>query len=739
MGRDLLVRSEQDSDRYDSKQQSVSAGVTIPIYGGGGGASFSFSRDKVHSNFDSVQEQSGLFAGSNGFDVTVGNHTQLDGGAIASTASAERNRLETGTLGFSNIDNRAEYSASHTGGGFSTSAPVGLQVLSNVGGLMLAGANQSGSSAGTTYAAVSDGTLVIRNPTGQQQDVSGLSRDTAGANSGALNPIFDKEKVESKLRQAQLLSEIGAQVLDIASAEGTINATKDANAGLAATSAEKRREKAASLAQASPDKVITQDDVTQALYQDYYHASLNASPYRTGGPVRQGIQAVTAALQGVLAGNVAQAVTGAAAPYLAEQIHKATTDAQGNTDVMANTIAHALLGAVVAESGGNSALAGAAGEAGGELAARALLETLYPGKKPEELNEDQKQLLSTLSTIAGGLAAGVAGNSGTDAVQGAQSAQVATENNYLSNQQKAQKKKELEECQTQACKVQAEAKWTAIDLGQDGSFAAGMVAGVPAGLYDTIDGIVKTASSPMETYEALKSLFNSGDVLGNVSDAVKQSYIDRINNMEAEYQKAGASGSFNAGVEGGKLVTDIAGLLAGGTGVVKVTAGVTEKIVAKVAGKAVGAEATNTAVSMADRIKANIAESQQARESSNFGQYSKAEGGVQETEKIWPPNRGAYGPVEKVTLPIGETVDRYGYPGGSFVSPVGVPFTERALPSSYETTRLYFQYEIIKPIPDVPKSKILPWFGQKGTGTQYELPKPVQWYLDNDYMKKVDK
>ncbi|MGM3160332.1 hemagglutinin repeat-containing protein, partial [Dickeya undicola] len=320
VGRDLLVRSEQDSDRYDSKQQSVSAGVTIPIYGGGGGASFSFSRDKVHSNFDSVQEQSGLFAGSNGFDVTVGNHTQLDGGAIASTASADRNRLETGTLGFSNIDNRAEYSASHTGGGFSTSAPVGLQALSNVGGLMLAGANQSGSSAGTTYAAVSDGTLVIHNPTGQQQDVSGLSRDTAGANSGALNPIFDKEKVESRLRQAQLLSEIGAQVLDIASAEGTINATKDANVRLAATSAEERRAKAAWLAQASPDKEITQGDVTQALYQDYYQASLSASPYRTGGPVRQGIQAVTAALQGVLAGNMAQSVTGAAAPYVAEQI-----------------------------------------------------------------------------------------------------------------------------------------------------------------------------------------------------------------------------------------------------------------------------------------------------------------------------------------------------------------------------------------------------------------------------------
>ncbi|WP_324791040.1 hemagglutinin repeat-containing protein [Dickeya zeae] len=210
VGRDLLVRSEQDSDHYDSKQQSMSAGVTIPIYGGGGGASFSFSRDRVNSNFDSVQEQSGLFAGRGGFDVTVGNHTQLDGGAIASTAAAEKNRLDTGTLGFSNIDNHAAYSASHSGGGFGTGGPIGMQMLSNLGGLALAGANQSGSSSGTTYAAVSDGTLIIRDRAGQQQDVSGLSRDTAGANSGALNPIFDKEKVESRMQQAQLMSDIGA-------------------------------------------------------------------------------------------------------------------------------------------------------------------------------------------------------------------------------------------------------------------------------------------------------------------------------------------------------------------------------------------------------------------------------------------------------------------------------------------------------------------------------------------------
>ncbi|GAB7203451.1 hypothetical protein OS12_49030 [Dickeya oryzae] len=431
VGRDLLIRSEQDSDHYDSKQQSMSAGVTIPIYGGGGGASFSFSRDKVNSKFDSVQAQSGLFAGRGGFDVTVGNHTQLDGGAIASTAEADKNRLDTGTLGFSNIDNHAEYSASHSGGGFSTSAPVGLQVLSNVGGLALAGANQNGSSSGTTYAAVSDGTLIIRDRAGQQQDVSGLSRDTAGANSGALNPIFDKEKVESKLQQAQLMSDIGAQVLSIASTEGAIAATKAASERLATSTQQAWQAKAEELAQANPDKTITSEAVTQALYQSYYDEAMRTSPYRTGGAVRQSIQAVTAALQGVLAGNMAQALTGAAAPYMAEAIHRATTDAAGNTDVAANTLAHALLGAVVAQASGNNALAGAAGEAGGELAARALMEALYPGKKPSELNEEQKQYISTLATIAGGLAAGVVGNTGADAVQGAQSAQVATENNFF--------------------------------------------------------------------------------------------------------------------------------------------------------------------------------------------------------------------------------------------------------------------------------------------------------------------
>lgn len=40
----------------------------------------------------------------------------------------------------------------------------------------------------------------------------------------------------------------------------------------------------------------------------------------------------------------------------------------------------------------------------------------------------------------------------------------------------------------------------------------------------------------------------------------------------------------------------------------------------------------------------------------------------------WPPNRGALGEVRSITLPVGTLVDRYGYPGGIFVSTVGTPY-----------------------------------------------------------------
>ncbi|HEE0243347.1 TPA: hemagglutinin, partial [Serratia marcescens] len=150
-----------------------------------------------------------------GYDVKVKEHTQLDGAVIASQADKEKNRLDTGTLGWTDIHNQADYSATHSGGSFSTGGPVGKDLLTNTAGGMLSGANHSGHAEGTTKAGVSEGTLIVRDTGKQQQDVAQLNRDTEHANDGSISPIFNKEKEQNRLKQAQLIGEIGGQAMDV--------------------------------------------------------------------------------------------------------------------------------------------------------------------------------------------------------------------------------------------------------------------------------------------------------------------------------------------------------------------------------------------------------------------------------------------------------------------------------------------------------------------------------------------
>ncbi|ELY5230003.1 VENN motif pre-toxin domain-containing protein, partial [Yersinia enterocolitica] len=101
--------------------------------------------------------------------------------------------------------------------------------------------------------------------------------------------------------------------------------------------------------------------------------------------------------------------------------------ANGKVNVEANLMAHAVLGAVMAQVNGNSALAGASGAVMGEYIAQ----QMYPGINREDLTEEQRQTISALGTLASGLAGGLAGGSTADAVAGAQAGKNALENNSL--------------------------------------------------------------------------------------------------------------------------------------------------------------------------------------------------------------------------------------------------------------------------------------------------------------------
>ncbi|MCH9269126.1 hemagglutinin repeat-containing protein [Pantoea ananatis] len=424
VGRDLTITSLQDSDKYDSKQSSFGAGGSFTFGSMTGSGYINASQDKMHSNFDSVKEQSGLYAGNGGFDVTVGNHTQLNGAVIASQADADKNRLDTGTLGFTNLHNEADYKTEHQGIGMSSGASFGGQFAGNMANTMLAGAGGKGHAEGTTQSAVANGTIVVRDQANQKQDTATLSRDTAHAND-SISPIFNKEKEQQRLQTAQMIGEIGSQVADIARTQGEIYALKKAQEVKGPPpegASEKARNAYIESLKATPE----------------YKKAIADSDSGTGSSLQQGIQAATAAVQGLAGGDFKAALAGASAPYLAELIHKNTTttgpDGKPVVNTAANLMAHAVVGAVIAQAQGNSALSGASGAALGEFIAQ----EMYPGIARTDLSEEQKQTISALGTLAAGLAGGLANGSASGAIAGAQAGKNAVENNSLADIAQAQ-------------------------------------------------------------------------------------------------------------------------------------------------------------------------------------------------------------------------------------------------------------------------------------------------------------
>ncbi|HBC0586973.1 TPA: hemagglutinin repeat-containing protein [Enterobacter cloacae] len=418
IGRDLWMSSQQDSNDYKSTQNSTAAGGSFSFGSMTGSGYISASQDKMKSTYDSVQEQTGLFAGDGGFDVTVGRHTQLDGAVIASTATADKNSLDTGTLGFRDIHNEADYKVSHSGVSLSGGGDFGGDAFKgNLPGGVVSAAGSSGHAEGTTQAAVGEGNITIRDTANQQQDVASLSRDTEHAND-SISPIFDKEKEQKRLAQVSAISDIGGQVADIARTQGELNALKEARK--------------------------THPDLTVEQLKETPEYRTQQAKYGTGSDLQRGIQAATAALQGLASGDLTAALAGASAPELANYIgHGMGID----DNAAAKAIAHAILGGMVAALQGNSSAAGAAGAVTGELVANAIMASLYPGKAVSDLSEEQKQTVSTLATISAGMAGGIAGDSTASAAAGAQGGKNAVENNYLSSKQIDAWSAEMKSCQ----------------------------------------------------------------------------------------------------------------------------------------------------------------------------------------------------------------------------------------------------------------------------------------------------
>jgi hypothetical protein len=104
---------------------------------------------------------------------------------------------------------------------------------------------------------------------------------------------------------------------------------------------------------------------------------------------------------------------------------------------------------------------------------------------------------------------------------------------------------------------------------------------------------------------------------------------------------------------------------------------------------------------------------------------------------FWPGNNGFAGEPKKVILTPGTVVDRYGGPGGSYLSPKGTPPEARSLSPGAEARPLNV-YEVIKPF-EVDAGAAAPHFDQPGRGTQYYLGtrRTVQDLIDSGHLRKL--
>lgn len=208
IGGNLTIKSLQDSETYRGEKKNV--GFSISTNGTKlGGVSAEYSKGKMTSDYSSVTEQAGLYAGAEGFNITTKGNTTLEGAVIDSKAKVDKNKLSTNSLTVKDIKNKAEYKSSNTGlsytsvSGFKNLSQAGKDAVYNSLGLLpklLPDSEKSAES--TTKSVIANGTIITES---SNIDINKISKDTKNS-LNKLDTIFDKKKVEERQELARLFA-----------------------------------------------------------------------------------------------------------------------------------------------------------------------------------------------------------------------------------------------------------------------------------------------------------------------------------------------------------------------------------------------------------------------------------------------------------------------------------------------------------------------------------------------------
>ncbi|WP_375678895.1 MULTISPECIES: DUF637 domain-containing protein [unclassified Bartonella] len=259
--------------------------------------------------------------------------------------------------------------------------------------------------------------------------------------------------------------------------------------------------------------------------------------------------------------NLRIALSDTVGKSLAEEI--GTAKAEGKIDTVTQIVAHAGLGCLKGAVASGACSAGAIGGAVGEATAMLQFQLWVQGIVKEEMGDlngrtptaeeearinakidaqfaDFRDHTIDVARAAGGVAAAIAGG---DVDAGVDAAGNAAANNFLGSAQRAQMKKELEECPDDQCRRDVNEKWFEISEEQDRIFEIGLAEGTIVGAVKAIgNGISETAHDVKELgsaigngiYATVHDIKELGSVIGNSSvDEIYQNALQGVGTAKA--------------------------------------------------------------------------------------------------------------------------------------------------------------------------------------------------------------
>ena len=340
----LRIRSVQDTETYQGKQQNSNVQVTL---GYGLSASGSYSQSKIRADHASVTGQSGIYAGEDGYQIKVGDNTDLKGGIITSGKSAEdkgKNLFQTATLTHSDIQNHSRYEGKSFGIGASVAisgesmgqnrpadSGPGIRLIDVSKGQNNNNAIGYGSDGdsknSTTRSGINTRNIHITDEAGQlartggtaeeteARIYTGIDTETADQHSGRLKNSFDKDAVAKEINlQREVTQEFG---------KNAAQATAAVSDKLGNTQSYERYQAAKTLLEAelqNTDSETGKAAIRTSLSQVNAYLAENQSRYDTwkeGGIGRSILHGAAGGLTtGSLGGILAGGGTSLAAPYL---------------------------------------------------------------------------------------------------------------------------------------------------------------------------------------------------------------------------------------------------------------------------------------------------------------------------------------------------------------------------------------------------------------------------------------